>query len=85
MHAFCNLSSKSPLTNICFPRASKCKKSALVGSTDRDCLVLLLGPAAAAAARLGPPVAVTLSAAVWRGGCQEARGTQEFAGSHGLG
>ena len=34
---------QSPMTNICFPRASKCKKLALVGSADRDGFVPLLG------------------------------------------
>lgn len=53
-----------------------------VGGQGRLCPAL--GPGDGGA-NPGPPVPVALPAAVWRWGCQEARGTQEFAGGRGLG
>ena len=78
VHAFCNLSSK-PHYNYLLPQSQQVQKisSGRVDGQGLPCPAV--GPGGGGA-NPGPPVAVILSAAVWRGGCQEARGTQEFAG-----
>lgn len=83
VHAFCNLSPKSQ-DKYLLPQSQPVQKlsSGRVGGQGRPCPALW---PSGGGANPRPPVAIALSAAVWRWGCQGARGTREFAGGRGLG